>query len=256
LEKVYEIAKDFRNEGIDRTHMPEFTQMECYWAYADYEAMMRLTEDMVSTIARAVMGTTLITVGGRQLDVAPPWRRVTVREAIEQATGVAIDAHPSLDSLRAAIHATGLNVSPQPTWAKTVDKLLSDTVEPQLWEPTFLMDYPVALSPLAKRKAGSVATVERFEPFAAGMEIGNAFTELNDPQDQAHRFLEAAEQRADGDAEAHPIDEDYLEAMMHGMPPMGGLGIGVDRLVMLLTGQMNIREVVLFPQLRTTTGEH
>jgi lysyl-tRNA synthetase class 2 len=158
--------------------------------------------------------------------------------------------HTDLGGLRAAVAAAGFAADPQPTWAKTVDKLLGEHVEPALWSPTFLTDYPVALSPLAKRKPEDPRYVERFEPFAAGFELGNAFSELNDPVDQRTRLEENARQLASGDAEAHPLDEDFLEALMHGMPPTGGLGIGVDRLVMLLTGQSNIREVVLFPQMR------
>jgi lysyl-tRNA synthetase class 2 len=175
---------------------------------------------------------------------------VTVREAVREATGIDIEAHPDLESLRAAIRNAGLPADPQPTWAKTVDELLAEHVERRFWEPTFLVDYPLELSPLAKRKADDPRYVERFEPFVAGIEIGNAFTELNDPLDQRARFEEMAGAREAGDEEAHPLDEDFLEALMHGMPPTGGLGIGVDRLVMLLTGEPNIREVVLFPQLR------
>jgi lysyl-tRNA synthetase, class II len=250
FERVYEIAKDFRNEGIDRTHLPEFTQMECYWAYADYTDMMALTEDMVSRIAREVNGGTTVEIDGRTIDLAPPWQRLSVRDAIRDATGIDIDVHPDLPALRRAIDAAHLHADVQPTWARTVDELLSEHVEPHLWQPTFLVDYPCALSPLAKRKPDSPDYVERFEPFVAGFELGNAFTELNDPLDQRARFEEMARQRDAGDAEAAPVDEDFLEALMHGMPPTGGLGIGVDRLVMLLTGQASIREVVLFPQLR------
>lgn len=251
FERVYEIAKDFRNEGIDRTHLPEFTQMECYWAYADYIDMMALTEDLVAHVALAVNGTTEVSIDGRPLDLAPPWRRITTREAVRRATGIDFTEHPDLEGLRRAMCAAGIEADPQPTWAKTVDELLAEHVEPKLWQPTFLTDYPVALSPLAKRKPDDPAFVERFEPFAAGFELGNAFSELNDPQDQRARFEEMAAQRAAGDAEAHPLDEDFLEALMHGMPPTAGLGIGIDRLVMLVTGQPNIREVVLFPPLRT-----
>ena len=251
FERVYEISKDFRNEGVDRTHQPEFTMMECYWAYADYRDIMGLVEDMIATIARDVIGGTVIDLGGRPLDMTPPWRRVTVREAILEATGIDIDAtYGDLDGLRAAIRARNLETDPQPTWAKTVDELIGEFVEPQVWDPVFLMDYPVELSPLAKRKPGDPRYVERFEPLVAGFELGNSFTELNDPLDQRARFEEMAAARAAGDTEAHPLDEDFLTAMMHGMPPMGGLGIGIDRLVMVLTGTVNIREVVLFPQLR------
>jgi lysyl-tRNA synthetase class 2 len=250
FERVYEIGKDFRNEGIDRTHLPEFTQMECYWAFADYTDLMALTEEMIATIAEAVNGTTVVQVGDQAVELAPPWRRLDVCAAIHEATGIDLHRHPELASLRRAIADADLPLEAQPTWAKTVDELLSKCVEPRLLAPTFLVDYPVELSPLAKRKPGDPRTVERFEPFAGGTELGNAFTELNDPLDQRARFEEMARQRAAGDAEAHPQDEDFLEALMVGMPPAGGLGIGVDRLVMLLVGEPNIREVVLFPQLR------
>jgi len=250
FERVYEIAKDFRNEGVDRTHLPEFTQMECYWAYADYTDMMALTEDMVATIAQSVNGSTSVELDGKPIDLTPPWRRLSVRDAVREATGIDIDRHTTFKALRARIHELHVHADAQPTWAKTVDELLSEHVEPNLWQPTFLVDYPVALSPLAKRKPNEDGYVERFEPFAGGFELGNAFTELNDPIDQRSRFEEMARMRAAGDEEAHPLDEDFLEALMYGMPPTAGLGIGVDRLVMLLTGQPNIREVVLFPQLR------
>jgi lysyl-tRNA synthetase class 2 len=250
-ERVYEISKDFRNEGVDRTHQPEFTMMECYWAYADYEQMMVLTEEMISGICQAVNGSTTVTYEDRELDLSAPWRRWTVRDAIRETTGIDIDeTYENLPALRAAIAEKKLKLEPQPTWAKTVDGLVGAYVEPEIWEPVFLMDHPVALSPLAKKKIDSSRYVERFEPLVAGFELGNCFTELNDPVDQRERFEEMGRQREAGDAEAHPIDEDFLQAMEHGMPPAGGLGIGIDRLVMVLTGTNNIREVVLFPQLR------
>ncbi len=251
FDKVYEICKDFRNEGISTKHNPEFTMMECYQAYADYYDMMRLVEDMLAFIAQEVLGTLRITYQGNQIDLTPPWRRVTIRQAILDATGVDIEAHRALEDLWGRVKALGLEVDPQPTWGKLVDELLSTFVEPGLIEPTFVMDYPVEISPLAKRKPDAPHLVERFEPFVGGLELGNAFTELNDPLDQRERFLAQAEQRAAGDEEAQPLDEDFIQAMMYGMPPTGGLGIGVDRLVMLLTDQTSIREVILFPLLRT-----
>ena len=254
FEKVYEIAKDFRNEGIDRTHMPEFTMMECYWAFADYRDLMGMTETMVSQIAERVIGSSVIEVDGKPLDLSPPWRRVSVRDAILEATGIDISVHETLETLRAAIKAASVKADPQPTWARTVDELIGEHVEPGVWQPTFLMDHPVALSPLAKRKPDDPRYAERFEPLVAGFELGNCFTELNDPIEQLARFEDMAVQRAAGDDEAHPIDEDFVEALMHGMPPTGGLGIGIDRLVMLLTATSNIREVVLFPQLRHGHG--
>ncbi|MEO8085003.1 MAG: lysine--tRNA ligase [Ardenticatenales bacterium] len=254
LERVYEICKDFRNEGIDRTHMPEFTMMECYWAYADYHDVMALVEEMVSTIALEVNGSYTVTLdddAATTIDLTPPWRRWTVRDAVLETTGIDIAAHDTLSALRAAVDAADLHVAPQPTWAKLVDTLVGTFVEPACIQPTFLMDHPVALSPLAKRKPDDPRWAERFEPLVAGFELGNSFSELNDPLEQRERFEETARQRAAGDDEQPPIDEDFIEALMHGMPPTGGLGIGVDRLVMVLTGTMNIREVVLFPAMRT-----
>jgi len=250
-ERVYEICKDFRNEGIDRTHMPEFTMMEVYWAYADYRDMMDLTEQMVVHMARAVNGTLVVELDGRPLDLSPPWRRVTVRDAIIEVTGLDIQEHDTLAALANAVRAKGLAVKDEPTWPRLVDALLGAFVEPAIWEPVFLMDHPVALSPLAKRSPDDPRYAERFEPLVAGFELGNSFTELNDPLEQRARFEEMAGQREAGDEEAHPLDEDFLTALMHGMPPTGGLGIGIDRLAMVLTGTTNIRDVVLFPQLRT-----
>ncbi len=251
IDKVYEICKDFRNEGLSTKHNPEFTMMECYWAYADYNDVMRLVENMIAFIAREALGSEEITYQGNKVVLTPPWGRVTMRDAIREITGIDIEAHPSLDELQAAIKDRKLAVDAQPTWAKLVDELFSEYVEPTLIQPTFIIDYPVELSPLAKRKPDAPHLVERFEAFAGGLELGNAFTELNDPLDQRARFEAMREQFAAGDEEAHPLDEDFLTAMMYGMPPTGGLGIGVDRLVMLLTDQASIREVILFPQLRT-----
>ncbi len=251
IDKVYEICKDFRNEGLSTKHNPEFTMMECYWAYADYNDVMRLVENMIAFIAREALGSEEITYQGNKVVLTPPWGRVTMRDAIREITGIDIEAHPSLDELQAAIKDRKLAVDAQPTWAKLIDELFSEYVEPTLIQPTFIIDYPVELSPLAKRKPDAPHLVERFEAFAGGLELGNAFTELNDPLDQRARFEAMREQFAAGDEEAHPLDEDFLTAMMYGMPPTGGLGIGVDRLVMLLTDQASIREVILFPQLRT-----
>jgi lysyl-tRNA synthetase class 2 len=251
LDKVYEIGKDFRNEGLSTKHNPEFTMMECYWAYADYNDMMQLTEEMVAFIARQALGTEEVTYQGKKVVFTPPWGRISMRDAIKETAGIDIERHTTLDELQAAIEERQLAVDAHPTWAKLVDELFSEYVEPTLIQPTFITDYPVELSPLAKRKPDASHLVERFEPFAGGLEMGNAFTELNDPLDQRARFEAMREQFAAGDEEAHPLDEDFLSAMMYGMPPTGGLGIGVDRLVMLLTNQSSIREVILFPQLRT-----
>lgn len=247
---VYEIGKNFRNEGVDRSHNPEFTMMECYQAYADYHAMMTLVEEMVGEICLAVHGTTTISYQGRELDVRPPWPRIAMADAIVERTGIDITRHTDLDSLHAAIADRGLRVDRKTSWAKQVDELFSEFVQPHLFQPTFIIDYPVAMSPLAKRIPGRPDFTERFEAFIAGMEIGNAFTELNDPFDQEERFREQLRAFAAGDEEAHQMDEDFINALRYGMPPTGGLGIGIDRLVMVLTDQASIREVILFPHLR------
>ncbi|MBI4319872.1 MAG: lysine--tRNA ligase [Chloroflexi bacterium] len=251
FEKVFEIGKNFRNEGISIKHNPEFTVMESYEAYADYNDVMAMTEEMVPFIAREVLGTEQITFRGGTIDLAPPWRRVTLRQAILDETGLDIDQYTDQQSLYDEISRRGLKGAPEVTRGKLVDHLLSAYVEPKLMQPTFVTDYPVDMSPLAKRKQDRPDLVERFEGFIGGMEMANAFTELNDPLDQRDRFVGQLEERAAGDEEAHVMDEDFVIAMEHGMPPTGGLGIGVDRLVMLLTDQSSIREVILFPQLRT-----
>ena len=249
-ERVYEIGHDFRNEGVDWVHNPEFTQLEFYQAYSDYEGMMSLYEEMVAYVAREVVGSDCIVFQGQEINLSPPWRRIPLLEAIRQATGIDVAEHHDRDRLYAAIRARYGEVEPQATWAKLVDFLLSTYVEPALIEPTFLYDYPLELSPLAKRRPDKPELVERFEGFAAGAEICNAFSELNDPLDQLERFLSQGRAMESGDAEAHPMDQDFLNALMYGMPPAGGLGTGVDRLTMLLTDQRTIREVLLFPHMR------
>jgi lysyl-tRNA synthetase class 2 len=250
LDRVYEIAHNFRNEGVSRKHNPEFTMMECYQAYADYRDMMDLTESLLREIAERVLGSTRIEYRGEKLDLGAPWPRMRLCDAIAEATGVDVLAAPDLPSLREALRREGLDPGDAPTWATLVDALFSAHVEPRLVQPTFVTDYPRELSPLAKRSAADPRLVERFEPFVAGMEIGNAFSELNDPDDQRERLLEQARASARGDLEAHPLDEDYVLALEYGLPPTGGLGIGVDRLVMILADAPHIREVVLFPHLR------
>jgi lysyl-tRNA synthetase class 2 len=251
IEKVYEIGKDFRNEGIDTTHNPEFTMMESYEAYADYTDVMAMVEEMIPTIAQEAIGDTRLTYGDHTIDLTPPWRRVSLRQAILEHTGLDIEDFPTQDQLSTHVQMMGLKVAPKASWGKLVDEIFSTLVQPKLIQPTFIIDYPVELSPFAKKKPEDPRYVERFEAFIAGLETGNAFSELNDPLDQLERFQEQARQRAAGDEEAHPMDEDFIVALMHGMPPTGGLGIGIDRLVMLLTNQESIREVILFPQLRT-----
>jgi lysyl-tRNA synthetase class 2 len=251
FDKVYEICKDFRNEGVSTKHNPEFTQMECYWAYADYNDMMWLTEHTVAFIAEQVLGSTQVTFQGHQVDLTPPWRRWSLRDAIHELAGIDYMDFPTLDGLWAEVERRGLELSPQPTWGKLIDELLGEIVEPTLVQPTFIKDYPIDISPLAKAVPGDPHHVERFEIFIGGVETGNAYSELNDPLAQRERFEQQGLDAKAGDEEAHPMDEDYVLALMYGMPPTGGLGIGVDRLTMLLTDQTSIREVILFPHMRS-----
>jgi lysyl-tRNA synthetase class 2 len=247
---VYEIGKNFRNEGVDRSHNTEFTMMECYQAYADYRDMMRLVEQMLRALALEATGSTAVNYQGQLIDFGPDWQRMRMAEAIVEHTGIDIAKTTELDALSDEIRSHGLKVERKSTWAKQVDELFSEYVQPLLIQPTFIIDYPVDLSPLAKRKPDAPAFTERFEAFVAGMEVGNAFTELNDPFDQEQRFIDQGRAYSAGDDEAHQMDVDYLNALMYGMPPTGGLGIGIDRLVMVLTDQTTIREVLLFPHLR------
>jgi lysyl-tRNA synthetase class 2 len=250
-ERVYEIGKDFRNEGVSFKHNPEFTMLEFYAAYLDYRQVMDLCEEMVATVARDVLGTTSITYQGHTIDLSPPWRRVTLREVIREGTGIDYAQHPTAGSLTEAMRAIDRHPEPGSTWGKLIDNsLLGSLVEPTLIQPTFVYDYPRDISPLAKTRPDDPTHVERFEFFIGGMEMGNAFTELNDPLDQEERFLEMARLYAAEDEEAHPMDEDYVRAMMYGMPPNGGFGMGVDRLVMLFADCATIREVVLYPHLK------
>ncbi len=251
LERVYEIGRDFRNEGVSYKHNPEFTQLEFYWAYADYLQVMELTEQMISFAAEQVLGTAKITYEGHEIDLTPPWKRVELRQGLIDAAGIDIAEYPDADSLRAAMAARGLEPKPNATRGKLIDALISDFLEPNFIQPTFLYDYPRDISPLAKSKPGDPQTVERFEGFIGGMELCNAFTELNDPLDQEARFLEMGRDYDADDEERHPMDEDYLRAMRYGMPPNGGFGLGVDRLTMLFTDRPTIREVILFPHLRS-----
>jgi lysyl-tRNA synthetase class 2 len=244
LERVYEIGRNFRNEGLSPRHNPEFTMLEWYEAYADYEDVAERFERLMATVARAAGY-------AGELDFESPWRRETLRDAIRTRTGVDAFVTRDLGRLRALVAERGLEVPEhEETWARLVDHLLSRYVEPELVQPTLLLDYPVELSPFAKRHRSEDGLVERFEAFAGGMEIANAFTELNDPDDQRQRFESQRAAAAAGDSEAHPYDEAFVEALEQGMPPTGGIGIGIDRLVMLLTGRGSIREVVLFPALR------
>lgn len=250
FDKVFEIGRVFRNEGIDTTHNPEFTTLESYEAYASYRDVMAMVEEMIPWLAHHVLGTTVLTYQGQNIDLRPPWKRVTLREAILDRTGIDVEAVTDRDELYQKVAHLGLEIQPTSPRGKIIDELLSAKVEPTLIQPTFVTDYPVELSPLAKRKPGNPNLVERFEAFVAGIEVANAFSELNDALDQRARFGQQIEAQAAGDEEAHVFDEDFIQALEHGMPPTGGLGIGIDRLVMLLTDQRSIREVILFPQLR------
>jgi len=247
---VYEIGKNFRNEGVDRSHNTEFTVMECYQAYADYHDIMRLVEQMLRTIVQDVTGGTVVTYQDQTVDFGPDWPRLALPAAIQEHTGIDITQATTAAALWDAIRQANLSVEKKATWGKQVDELFSTYVQPTLIQPTFVIDYPLELSPLAKRKPEMPGYTERFEGFIAGMEVANAFTELNDPLDQEQRFLEQGRAFAAGDEEAHQMDVDFIDALMYGMPPTGGLGIGIDRLVMVLTDQATIREVILFPHLR------
>jgi lysyl-tRNA synthetase class 2 len=251
FERVYEIGRDFRNEGVSPTHNPEFTQVEFYWAYADFLQVMELTEEMVAFTANHVLGGYKTTYQGHEINLEPPWQRMKLSDAVLEMTGININDHPTAESLAAAMRERDISPSPDATRGKLIDFLLSTYVEPYVIQPTFIYEYPRDISPLAKSIPGDPQTVERFEGFVGGMELLNAFTELNDPLDQEARFLEMGRDYAADDEERHPVDEDYLRAMRYGMPPNGGFGMGVDRLTMLLTDRHNIREVILYPHLRS-----
>jgi lysyl-tRNA synthetase class 2 len=247
LERVYELGKNFRNEGLSQKHNPEFTMLEFYEAYADYTDVARRCEELVAAAARAVGYDPAAHDG---IILSEPWKRETLAGAILDRTGIDILAARDRESLAAAMTAAGMPVPPDDTWPQLVDEILTKHVEPTLIQPTFLLDYPVELSPLAKRHRTEPGLVERFEGYIAGMEVCNAFTELNDPDDQRARFEEQSRFAAAGDDEAQPYDEAFVQALEQGMPPTAGIGIGIDRLVMILTGQRSIREVVLFPAMR------
>ena len=250
-ERVYEIGRDFRNEGVSFKHNPEFTQLEFYAAYWDYNKVMEITEQLLAYVAQEVTGSTKIQYGEYEIELGGTWQRLTMREAIKKWSGVDYADYPEADSLRAKIRSIGGNAAEDASWGKLIDGLVGDYVEPELIQPTFIYDYPRDISPLAKRKADDPKHVERFEFFIAGMEMGNAFSELNDPLDQEARFVEMAQADNMEEGEAHPLDEDYLRAMRYGMPPNGGFGMGMDRLTMLMTNRTTIREVILYPHLRS-----
>jgi lysyl-tRNA synthetase class 2 len=250
-ERVYEIGRDFRNEGISFKHNPEFTQLEFYEAYTDYHGMMQRVEEMIVAVARDVCGGPTITYNGHEIDLTPPWRRVRMVDAVRDATGIDYSQYPDAASLASVMRAAGHQPEPNSSRGKLIDSLFSSHVEPTLIQPTFIIDYPLEISPLAKKKPGDPSTVERFEYFIGGLEMGNAFTELNDPVDQRERFVALRDAMAGSDENVHPLDEDFLTALSYGMPPTGGFGTGIDRLTMLFTDKQSIREVILFPHLRT-----
>lgn len=250
FEKVYEIGRIFRNEGISTKHNPEFTSLELYQAYADYEDMMRLTEEMISRIAQEVLGTTVIEYQGNTIDLTPPWPRLKLLDALKRYAGADIDALDDDASARALAHQLGVEVAPNATKGVAIDEIFSKLVEPKLSGPVFLVDYPIEMSPLAKEIPHQPGWTYRFEAFIAGREIANAFSELNDPRDQRRRFEAQLAERAKGNEEAHEMDEDFVQALEYGMPPTGGLGIGIDRLCMLLARVDSIRDVILFPLMR------
>ena len=256
IEKVFEIGRVFRNEGVDLQHNPEFTTMESYEAFSDYNDVMDMVEQLVSTAATTLNGSETVKYGEEELQFSPPWPRIDLREKIIEVSGIDFFEHPELASLKTAMKEAGIDVSQQVSWSGLLDKLISDKVEPTLVQPCFLVNYPVAMSPLAKKSPTDDRIAERFEGFVCGMEICNAFTELNDPMDQRARFEEQEMLRQEfQNEEMDRLDEDFLVAIEHGMPPTGGLGIGIDRLAMLLTNNSSIREVILFPQLRSDRTE-
>lgn len=251
LERVYEIGRNFRNEGVDAKHNPEFTMLEAYQAYADYNDIMRLVEELIAFVAESVLGKITITYQGHEIDLTPPWRRLSLMDALKEATGVDfLDLRDDDERARQVGRQLGLSVEPTDHWGRVLDETLKKKVAPQLIQPTFLIDYPVETSPLAKRKPSDPTMTERFQGFIGGLEIANAFSELNDPLDQRERFEMQQRLKERGEVEAHPLDWDFVAALEYGMPPTGGLGIGIDRLTMLLTDSPSIREVILFPLLR------
>lgn len=253
FDKVYEIGRIFRNEGISVKHNPEFTMLESYETYADYQDVMKMAEEMVSSVCQQVHGSMKVEYNGQTIDFTPPWKRLEMRQAVIQYAGLDFEQFPDTESLKAEMTSRKMQFDANRERGKLIDEIVSTYVDPQLVQPTFLYDYPIEMSPLAKKKPGSDHIVERFEAYCGCMEIANAFTELNDPIDQRQRFMKQMEEREKGDDEAQKMDEDFVLAMEHGMPPTGGLGIGIDRLVMLLTNQTSIREVILFPAQREKT---
>ncbi len=252
LEGVYEISKDFRNEGMDKTHNPEFTMLEFYVAYKDYNWMMNFVENMIQNVCSSVFNTLEFVYDEKKINFGSPWKRISMVEEMEKKIGLNI-LTSGFDELKQKAKEIGVDISGIQGRAKLIDELFSQTIEPDLVQPTFVTDYPLELSPLAKKHRSKEGLVERFEVYAAGREICNAFSELNDPIDQKQRFMSQRKMREEGDEEAHQIDEDFIRALEYGMPPTAGCGIGIDRLVMLLTNQSSIRDVIFFPQMKLET---
>lgn len=250
FDKVYEIGRIFRNEGMSIKHNPEFTSIELYEAYADYEDMMNLTEEMISSVAKEVLGTMFVSYQGQEIDLTPPWRRMTMIEAVREYTGVDFASLSTDEEARNAAKKIGVLVEDNTSWGQVLNAIFEEKVEEKLVQPTFIKDYPIEISPLAKKMKDDPRLTYRFELFITGREIANAFSELNDPIDQKERFMQQARQRAAGNQEAHMMDEDFVNALEIGMPPTGGLGIGIDRLIMLLTDSYSIRDVILFPTMK------
>ena len=255
FEKVYEIGRLFRNEGMDPKHNPEFTTVELYQAYADYNTMMEITENMFGYIADTVCGTRKITYQGTEVDLTSPWRRLTMTQAVKKYAGIDFEATSDVAALAEQVKAAGVELPKELTWGRLLYEVFDRVVEEKLVQPTFILDYPVEVSPLAKKKASDPRLTERFEFFITAREMGNAFSELNDPLDQKERFLAQVRERQKGDDEAQMMDEDYVNALMYGLPPTGGLGIGVDRMVMFFTDQPSIRDVLLFPTMKPIKKE-
>ena len=250
FEKVYELGRMFRNEGMDTRHNPEFTMIEMYQAYTDFHGMMDLTENIFGYIADKVIGSRKITYQGEEIDLSSPWKRITMIDAVREYVGIDFEATEDMKELKAQAKKAGVEFDDDITWGKLLYECFDQKVEDKLVQPTFVYDYPVDVSPLAKRKPTDKRMTERFEFFITGKEFGNAFSELNDPIDQKERFMAQVREREKGDDEAQMMDEDYVNALMYGMPPTGGLGIGVDRMVMLFTDAASIRDVLLFPTMK------
>lgn len=255
FDRVFEINRNFRNEGISTQHNPEFTMLEFYQAYADYQDLMALTEEMLASLAKEIAGDQQVTYQGQQISFAPPWSRLTLEESLIRLAGLDAEALKTEAGVRETAGRYGITILPGWGKGKVMAELFDTLVEPKLIQPTFIIDFPTELSPLAKAKEGEPTTVQRFELFVGGMEIANAYSELNDPREQRARFLDQLRQRDQGDLEAHGLDEDFLTALEYGMPPTAGEGIGIDRLAMLLTDSASIRDVILFPLLKPAQGE-